>query len=714
MKKTPGTKYRQIPFGNILTSILLSGILIFAGVVVCVSLSTYDQKQHDIEEYTHSRMKSLILDLEVKMVSTESVLNDKSHHMDLTMNDTLTIYHNLKKFVQDNNFIVNTCLEVWNEGVSEELDTTSDVYYVGRDEMGKIYSDHQVVYDEEVYEDEMIVFNKANETSKPCWSQPYLDKYLSRAYVVTCYKKCDVPGAMLAADVKLTTLLQNIDSMQFYNNSKMYLVSSRGDIYSLIDGGISKTDKIDFNPDRQIKFSAHYRHLNIDIINIVPKDEIYSIVWRGIFIVFLICIVGLTIIALLVRRSFRAAQKRLAITIDKSNQEEMALKKIEDELVIAAHIQKQMLTRPDAGVHLVPGEGFPVDIMSKIIPAREVGGDLYEYRMEGHNLVFCVGDVSGKGIPASVIMAKCCTLFHAYVSYTDDPNPADMLRYLNAQLCRGNETAMFVTMWVGVLDMRNGTLHYSSAGHSSPVVLPDREGELNGRMLTKPNFLPVCKGMPLGLFDDAVYKNVSYRLYANDSIVLYTDGITEAEDSEHCLYGDERLLATCRSVASRCPAVMCDTILQSIRRHAQDYIQSDDITLLCLTYAGHYAQLQSINDVEVIHTLTNELDASYRAALAIEELAVNAFTYGHATFVSIAFEPSNNHYTIIDDGTAFDPTTYTPQTSSADSRPTTPDLLPIGGRGIALVRSVCSKFTYQRLQNDYNKTIIEIKEEVPS
>ena len=659
-----------------------------------VGLSTYNREQQALEEYTHSQMKSLILDLEVKMVSTETVLSDKSHRIDLTLSDTLVIYRNLEKFVEDNNFIVNTCLEVWDEDVAEGLDTASIVYYAGRDEKGNIYSDYQIVYDEEVYEDEMTVFKKANETGRPCWSQPYPDRYLSRAYVVTCYRKCDVPGAMLSADVKLTTLLQNIDSLQFYNNSKMYIVSSHGDKYSLIDGEIIKTDKIDFDPDSQMKISAHYRNLNIDIINIVPKDEIYSTVWHRIFTVFLICIVGLTIIALLVHRSFTRAQKRLALTIEKSNKEEMVLKKIEDELAIAARIQKKMLTQPDVGVHLVPDEGASVDIISKIIPAREVGGDLYEYRMEGHNLIFCVGDVSGKGIPASVIMTKCCTLFHAYVSDTDNPNPADMLRYLNTQLCRENETAMFVTMWAGVLDMRDGTLRYSSAGHNSPVLLSCKQ---------EVQEVQVVQGMPLGLFDDSEYKNASCRLHTDDALVLYTDGITEAEDSEHRLFGNDRLLATCRSVESHCPTVVCDNILQAVNEHVQGYAQSDDITLLCLNFTGHYAQLQSIQDVEAIHTLTDELDSSYRAALAIEELAVNAFTYGKASFVSIE-GTSPETFTIIDNGTAFDPTTYVAPAKSDDE-------LSIGGRGISLVRSVSTEFTYRRIQNKYNKTTIKIPKE---
>ena len=691
----------NIPFTRLLTPILISGILILAGAVVYVGVSTYNRERQAIEEYTHSKMKSLILDLEVKMVSTETVLSDKSHRVDLTLSDTLVIYRNLEKFVEDNSFIVNTCLEVWDETLSEEADTMSDVYYAGRDENGNIYSDHQIAYDEEVYEDEMAVFNKAYETGKPCWSQPYPDKYLSRAYVVTCYKKCDVPGVMLSADVKLTTLLQNIDSLQFYNNSKMYIVSSHGDIYSLNEGEINKTDKIDFDPDRQIKIPAHYRNLNIDIINIVPKDEIYSTVWHGIFTVFFICILGLTIIAVLVHQSFIRAQKQLAMAIEKSNKEEMALKKIEDELAIAASIQKQMLTQPDVGVHLVPSEGSPVDIMSKIIPAREVGGDLYEYRMEGHNLVFCVGDVSGKGIPASVIMTKCCTLFHAYVSDTDNPDPADLLQYLNIQLCRRNETAMFITMWAGVLDVRNGTLRYSSAGHNSPVIIP-----ANGTDVADVSFLPICQGMPLGLFEDTKYKTENCLMPVHYSILLYTDGITEAEDSEHRLYGNDRLLQTCRSVESHCPAVVCDTILRSVSEHVQGYVQSDDITLLCLTYASHYAQMQGIHDVEAIHTLTDELDASYRAALALEELAVNAFAYGNATFVSVE-GTSQESFAIIDNGTTFDPTTYVAPAKSDNQ-------LSVGGRGIALVKAVSSEFTYQRKQNRYNKTTIKIKEEIPS
>ena len=684
-------------FRGLLTTILFSGILIFAALVMYVSLSTFHREQEYIEKYTHSMMKALILDLEVKIASTESVLQSQSHMDKIAPSDSLQFYDEMEEFLADNNFVHNVGIDFWNEFEDDNPDAFSVTYFAARDSsVGGIYHGSVVVYNRDVRPEEMDCYMEADATGMPCWSQPYYDSQFTGRYMTTCYQKCEPDGVMLSADVRISELLSNIDSLQFYADSRMFIIDEQQNAYTLLhdsDGSIQmvQVELDDIRSDNYIKITAHYDSLNIDIVNLVPKGQIYTFLWSRAFIALIVFIIGLAMLAILVHRSFLKAQSDLEASVKKASEEEIALKSIENELGIAFRIQRGMLTSPDRGAHIVPDEGRAADIMARIIPAREVGGDLYEYRLEGHNLVFCVGDVSGKGIPASVVMTICTALFHSYVSENDAPDPSDLLSYLNAQMCRHNPDMMFVTMWAGVLDLRSGELKYSSAGHNQPVIL--RDGA---------EFLDKWQGTPLGLFDDSVYRTLNCTLDPGDSILVYTDGIPEAEAAGNVLFGDRRLLEACRSCISRSPQVICDTVLGAVRAHADGCPQSDDITLLCVTYDSRLAQIHTIDDVIALHTLSEECDCGMRTPLVLEELAVNAFTYGAAGFVTAEFAASSGSFRLIDDGAPFDPTAYRPSVADDDE-------MQIGGRGISLVRKICSEFTYERI-GAYNVTTLKVDE----
>ena len=569
-------------FHKLQTQILISGILLFAGLVVFVGITTYKREQVTIREYSHARMKSLILDLEIKIVSIESVLETESHKQDFTPSDSSALYARLRKFVSDNDFVSNMALDYYDGASLQGGSTVSSTFYVARDSLGSIVHGVVSVPTAEVNRKEMQCYNEAWLTGEPCWSQPYRDDNISGHYVFTCYQKGEKDGVMFSSDVQMAKILRSIEDLQFYENSSLYVVDGDGDVYSLSDdsrghGGILVSRASALPSDRDfITIKAHYDNLNLDIINIVPKEQIYSFMWSGIFVVFMICILGLTLLAFLVHRTFTRAQDDLARSLRVSAEEEMALKKIEGELAVAYRIQKRMLTDPGRGVHLSCPGGGEADVFSHIVPARDVGGDFYEYRLEGNNLVFCIADVSGKGIPASVVMTMCCTLFHAYVSELNASDPAGLLSYFNNQLCRRNRDSMFVTMWAGVLDLTTGRLRYSSAAHNAPVILGGEEV----------SFLEKCQGLPLGLFEDSTYMVSECGLAAGSTLLLYTDGITEAEAPDLSLFGEGGLLEACRGAVSRRPEDLCNSVLRSVRNHAAGAPQSDAITLLCVQFGA--------------------------------------------------------------------------------------------------------------------------------
>ncbi len=251
-----------------------------------------------------------------------------------------------------------------------------------------------------------------------------------------------------------------------------------------------------------------------------------------------------------------------------------AKERIESELKIASAIQMNFLPKrfppfPDQTAF---------DLYAALAPAREVGGDLYDFFMldPGH-LFFSVGDVSDKGVPAALFMAVTKTLMKGMAE--QGSTPADVLGRVNAELCQNNETAMFVTLVCGILDMATGDLVYSNAGHNPPVLL--RAGK-------RPEFLTLPPGLVLGVAEEAVFETRTIRLFPNDRLLLYTDGVTEAMDADDQLFSDERLLGETTGMAAETPRQMVERLMAAVHAYAGGTAQSDDITVLALHYRGSH------------------------------------------------------------------------------------------------------------------------------
>ena len=689
---------RNVQNVRMMTPVIVFGIALLSGLIALVGIYNFRSERHRLEAETQFRMESLVSEMEGKVSAIEQALVSRSRRGDFPDMTDDEIFESLEDFLGEYGLIANVALDYCKPDLQSRNDSTSVVYFVSRTDGGGFGHDISLIKDNEVNEAELNSYWLAERTGEPVWSKAYNDELYEGTHVFTCYKSCDDPDFTLSADITLEGFLKDVDSLNFHANSKMYIVTREEDVYTMIGPEViylgtsdSLQDDLQTELSHSIIVSATCEPLGLRVSNLIPKKEIFPSIFGNILIVLLICIIGINLLAVAIYRIFRKAQNDLEISVREADLKEMDLKKIENDIAIAASLQNRMLSSPGKGVHLVAPSGKVSDIMAQVIPAREVGGDLYEYRMVGDNLVVCVGDVSGKGIPASVIMTMCCTLFHAYVWGTDSPDPAALLDYLNIQLSRQNKELMFVTMWAGVINLKTGRMSYSSAGHNPPVLL-SRAGA---------SFLEVPHGVPLGIFEDAIFKTAEYSFGEGDSLVLYTDGITEAENEEKELYGDGRLLEVCGKLISRSPELVSNAVLGSVRKHAAGALQSDDITLLCLTVGGRFAQLQKIEEVSALHTLAEECGGSYRTALALEELSVNAIKYGGASFVSAEYR--DGKYMIFDDGSEFDPTSYkAPESAGGDD-------LQIGGRGIDLVKKISSEFTWKRV-NGYNITILKIIE----
>lgn len=239
--------------------------------------------------------------------------------------------------------------------------------------------------------------------------------------------------------------------------------------------------------------------------------------------------------------------------------------RISTELSVAAKIQSDMLPKdyppfPDR---------TDFDLFATMTPAKEVGGDLYDYiLLDQDHLMFTVGDVSGKGVPAALFMGKCKVLFALYALL--GLSPKDILERANVQLCKGNESGLFVTAWLGIFTFSTGELKFANAGHPFPVIYHENNYSF---LNIKPNFI-------LGGMDGINYCEHTINLNKGDRIFIYTDGVTEATDSNNQLFGDQRFLDAMKNTRNLSAPDTLKTIRETVDNFVGNAEQFDDLTML--------------------------------------------------------------------------------------------------------------------------------------
>ena len=265
-------------------------------------------------------------------------------------------------------------------------------------------------------------------------------------------------------------------------------------------------------------------------------------------------------------RSFADMQSSLVTYMDELQRTTANKVRIQGELQIARDIQMGMIPQ----VFPPFPERKDIDLYATMVPAREVGGDLYDYFIQNGRLYFCVGDVSGKGVPASLFMTVARNLFHA--AGRQGLPPAEIARQINEILSDGNEQMMFVTMFIGAIDLLTGELAFCNCGHNPPVILPHGG---------KPVFLSCKAHTSLGILPDATFEGEHVAGFKDTPLFLYTDGLTEAENPEHEMFGDDRLLAVLGEPYSDAETVI-KRMQSAISEHVAGADASDDLTMLCL------------------------------------------------------------------------------------------------------------------------------------
>ena len=259
------------------------------------------------------------------------------------------------------------------------------------------------------------------------------------------------------------------------------------------------------------------------------------------------------------RDSFGTMQQSLKKYVEEVKETTKAKTAIMSELNVAHSIQMSMIPKTFPA--------FPdrqdIELYASLTPAKAVGGDLYDFFIRNEKLFFCIGDVSGKGVPASLVMAVSRTLFRNIAAHAD--LPSRIVKTMNENICEGNDNCMFVTLFVGVLDLQTGRLCYCNAGHDAPYLGTE--------------LLPCDANLPIGVAPDLKYTDQETVIAPGKILFLYTDGLTEAENGSRALFGMQRIEEVIKGFKGS-PEELIETMADAVHQFVGDTEQSDDLTML--------------------------------------------------------------------------------------------------------------------------------------
>ncbi len=367
--------------------------------------------------------------------------------------------------------------------------------------------------------------------------------------------------------------------------------------------------------------------------------------------------------------------------------------KVSTELEVAKSIQ--MNTLPETSKTL-----NKVEIFAELKPAREVGGDFYDYfELDDSHIAIVIGDVSGKGIPAAMFMMKTITCFKNFTR--SNKTPSTILKEVNEAIFEGNTASMFVTCFLGILDTNTGILKYANAGHNPPII-----GHNNSF-----HYLNCQSGFLLGVLKDTYLVDEEVKLEQGDLITLYTDGITEARNAEKDFYGEKRLIDFYNSKTFNSMLQLHHELKDDLDSFTKGFEQSDDITYLSLGYLGdkiYYKELSIESQPDALSILfaftksfVNEHKLSEKLVndllIVIDEIASNIMKYAYdggkgEIFFRILYNESQRTVimTFIDKGFKFnqlDVNNDSLKGKAEDHRE--------GGLGILMVKNMTDTQTYE-------------------
>lgn len=624
--------------------------------------------------------------------------------------------------------------------------------YVARDSVGDF--SRKVLGSPDYPYTTMDWFRKPIDLRKACWSSVYMDAGAGGTSMIT-YSMPLFGGrgeiyAVVTADISTDQLAESVSALKPYKDSESFLVDSAGKIIlpgSPFDG--CTAEKVCGGADR-IVTSTPIGVFPMSIVTVTPADSLMSVL-SGLRVHFiLIMLFGLIVLVITIKtlmnrmsqpldrlsevadsigrgnfqtplpdvgrytdlNRLRGAMQRMEMSIsdyvDMTARNARERERIDSELKFAADIQRSMLPADPPSALLRAG-GSDLALATLLCPALDVSGDLYFWQAEGSKLWVAIADVSGKGIPASLLMVALKERLSADVE--NGLSPDQILSDLNNALCRNNPRNMFVTMQVAVFDSDTLTVTIANAGHNLPVCRHDGVW----------NLMSLAPGLPIGIMADMEYTATTLRTVPGDAIFIYTDGLTEAENRDKVQFGEDRLLDLLAATDPLAAADRPVAIASRIMEFAPDDSHDDMTMVLSILEADTRKTLVGRRRECIADAIRFAAECAarwhlgegpaYSLNLIVEEWITNIVEYTSdadasesPVEMSASFNGRTVELVISYAAPEFDPLADAPQvdtSASAESRP-------VGGLGIFMIRQLSSEIAHS-YNNGINTLNIKIE-----
>ena len=518
---------------------------LFIAIASFVAFSTARMMENEARNTVENVVKATVGQIDSLMASVESAVKNSTWIVEEYLDDPDYMFKITGELVQNNPFIVGSTIAFEPNFFPAKGNYYSAFSY--RDGNGGIKRIQQGGADFKYHG--MDWYRIPKETKTAFWCEPYFDK--GGAEVMMCTYSlplADKDGkiyAVLTADVSLEDLTREVAAIEPYPNSYAVLISQKGrPLVAAPKGAAALNDTVKILGRARNGWTME---LICPLSNILQGSR--TLVSR----IALFSIVGLGLI-FFVSWSFSARLQRVTA----------ANERLGNELSIARTIQSSVLNRR-----------IPPCLGAVLRPAREVGGDFYDFMEKDGFLHFAVGDASGKGIPAALFTFLAGAGFHLSADLGLPPD--ETVSRINALLCKDNDACMFVTLFVGRLELATGKLEYCNAGHPPIVVVrPDGSSE----------FLAAKRNVAAGALERYPYMQEMAAFAPGTRLLIYTDGVTEAERKDHVQYGEDRLLAFASAHAKEGPADLVGSLIEEIDGFVAGAEQSDDIAALVVLVGG--------------------------------------------------------------------------------------------------------------------------------
>ena len=704
--------------------VIITAALLIELVSAVQYYSNYKMLETQLEKRAESELVMKAILLKGALNSAEDIL--ENHLWDLRRNceNPDSVEEAVKRLVMQNRYVCGGLMSF------------APGYYPSK---GRLYEPYARVVGENQVELVQIAgdnhdytkrdfYNQAIASDKPLWVDPYVDnegaQNIITSYVTAMRDSRDSLMAVAGIDVSLKWLSDTIDKRHVYPSSFNLLLTEDGkfilgpsditkesidELVKLINDSTIEREKSLSGTSTKMRVKANGKKCTLFYANMKGQphwqiavgcfdDEVFDELLGMRLKILPILLLAFGVLLFMIR-NFANKERQLA----KTNQEQ---ERIGGELRVASNIQQSLMAMDEAAFE----DTRDLRVCGVLHPAKEVGGDLFHAFVRDDKLFFCIGDVSGKGVPSALIMAVVKTLFRTIASHEN--NPAHIMAQLNETACLNNPTNIFVTMFVGVLNLPSGRLCYCNAGHEIPVLM--RQGADGQPMDCRK--LDAKANLPIGLFSDFEYEMQEVHLQDDTTLFLYTDGLTEGRNPEHEMFGEKRMMQVLADSHTVVPRQLVELMVSEHRRFVKTAQQSDDITLLAFCYSPKHedtlldeeitlqndlAQLPAFNTFikDVAARLQLERPLTYQLRLALEEAIVNVMDYaypaGKTGDISVRVTSNGQRLKCIitDHGIAFNPT----EANMADTSLSAEDR-PVGGLGILLVRNLMDSINYERTE----------------